>query len=45
MIVLLMILSVLAGLALFVALIYFLVLWPLVRVLSRLENRALAGRA
>jgi polar amino acid transport system permease protein len=27
------------------ALIYFLVLWPLVRVLSRLENRALAGRA
>ena len=26
------------------ALIYFLMLWPLVRVLSRLENRALAGR-
>jgi polar amino acid transport system permease protein len=26
------------------AVIYFLLLWPLVRVLSRLENRALAGR-
>jgi polar amino acid transport system permease protein len=26
------------------ALIYFVMLWPLVRVLSRLENRALAGR-
>ena len=26
------------------ALIYFLMLWPLVRVLSRMENRALAGR-
>lgn len=26
------------------ALIYFLMLWPLVRVLSRLENRALAGQ-
>ncbi len=26
------------------AVIYFLVLWPLVRLLSRLENRALAGR-
>jgi polar amino acid transport system permease protein len=26
------------------AVIYFLILWPLVRVLSRLENRALAGR-
>jgi len=26
------------------ALIYFLMLWPLVRVLGRLENRALAGR-
>ena len=27
------------------AVIYFLVLWPLVRLLSRLENRALAGRS
>jgi len=26
------------------AIIYFLMLWPLVRLLSRLENRALAGR-
>ena len=26
------------------AIIYFLLLWPLVRLLSRLENRALAGR-
>ena len=26
------------------AVIYFLILWPLVRLLSRLENRALAGR-
>jgi polar amino acid transport system permease protein len=26
------------------ALIYFLMLWPVVRLLSRLENRALAGR-
>jgi len=26
------------------ALVYFLMLWPLVRVLSRMENRALAGR-
>jgi polar amino acid transport system permease protein len=26
------------------AVIYFLILWPMVRVLSRLENRALAGR-
>jgi polar amino acid transport system permease protein len=28
----------------FAALIYFLMLWPLVRLLSRLENRALAER-
>ena len=27
------------------AVIYFLILWPVVRLLSRLENRALAGRA
>jgi polar amino acid transport system permease protein len=27
----------------FAALIYFLMLWPLVRLLSRLENRAFAG--
>ena len=26
------------------AVIYFLLLWPVVRLLSRLENRALAGR-
>jgi ABC-type amino acid transport system permease subunit len=26
------------------ALIYFLLLWPVVRLLSRLENRALAGQ-
>ena len=26
------------------ALIYFVLLWPVVRLLSRLENRALAGR-
>jgi polar amino acid transport system permease protein len=26
------------------AVIYFLMLWPVVRLLSRLENRALAGR-
>jgi polar amino acid transport system permease protein len=26
------------------ALIYFLMLWPVVRLLSRLENRALVGR-
>jgi polar amino acid transport system permease protein len=26
------------------ALIYFLMLWPVVRLFSRLENRALAGR-
>jgi polar amino acid transport system permease protein len=26
------------------AVIYFLILWPLVRLLSRLENRALATR-
>jgi polar amino acid transport system permease protein len=26
------------------AIIYFLMLWPLVRLLSRLENRALMGR-
>ena len=26
------------------AVIYFLILWPVVRLLSRLENRALAGR-
>jgi polar amino acid transport system permease protein len=27
-----------------VAVIYFLLLWPVVRLLSRLENRAIAGR-
>jgi polar amino acid transport system permease protein len=27
------------------AVIYFLILWPVVRLLSRLENRASAGRA
>jgi polar amino acid transport system permease protein len=26
------------------AVVYFLILWPLVRLLSRLENRALASR-
>mgnify|MGYP003335833278 FL=1 len=26
------------------AVVYFLILWPMVRVLSRLENRALAAR-
>jgi polar amino acid transport system permease protein len=26
------------------ALIYFILLWPVVRLLSRLENRAIAGR-
>ena len=26
------------------AILYFLLLWPIVRLLSRLENRALAGR-
>jgi polar amino acid transport system permease protein len=26
------------------AVIYFILLWPMVRVLSRLENKALAGR-
>jgi polar amino acid transport system permease protein len=27
------------------AVIYFLILWPVVRLLSRLENRALTGRS